>query len=70
MKFFTKVRQLTLLQSAMDCLIDYKLRQLFSLFYYKVLQGLLHCDKDYKTWRLYRVQQYARSCTVPPLPWV
>ena len=49
MKFFTKVRQLTLLQSAMDCLIDYKLRQLFSLFYYKVRQGLLHCDKDYKT---------------------
>ena len=49
MKFFTKVRQLTLLQSAMDCLIDYKLRQLFSLFYNKVRQGLLHCDKDYKT---------------------
>ena len=31
MKFFTKVRQLTLSQSAMDCLIDYKLRQLSSL---------------------------------------
>ena len=52
----------------MDCLTDSKLRQLFFLFYnYKVRQGLLHCDKDYKTWRLYRVQQYARSSTVPPL---
>lgn len=41
MKFFTKLRQLTLLQSAMDCLIDSKLRQLFFLFYnYK-------CDRVY-----------------------
>ena len=29
MKFFTKVRQLTLLQSARDCLIDCQLRKLF-----------------------------------------
>ena len=39
MKFFTKVQQLTLSQSAMDCLIDYKLQQLFSLFYYKSIQS-------------------------------
>ena len=54
---YYKLRQLSLLQSAMDCY--YKLRH---LFYYKVRHGLLQiataitkCD-DY-----YKLQQYIRS---------
>ena len=73
MKFFTKVRQLTLLQSAMDCLIDSKLRQLFFCFI------ITKCDRVYyiatritKRDDYYRLQQYARSSTLlhrpsPPL---
>ena len=56
---YYKLRQLSLLQSAMDCY--YKLRQ---LFYYKVRQGLLQiatgitkCD-DY-----YELRQYKHSLT-------
>ena len=67
MKFFTKLRQLTLLQSAMDYLIDSKLRQLFFLFYnHKVRQGLLHCDKDYKTWRLLPLATVRAFLHIPP----
>ena len=51
-----------------------KLRQLFSLFYYKVRQGLSHCDKNYKTWQLLPLATVRaflhHSSTVPPLPTV
>lgn len=74
MKFFTKVRQLTLLQSAMDCLIDSKLRQLFFCFI------ITKCDRVYYIatritkrddyYRLNSTRVPPHSFTVPPLPCV
>ena len=64
MKFFTKVRQLTLLQSAMDCLIDSKLRQLF-LFCFIITK----CDRVYYiATRITKRDDYTacNSTRVPP----
>ena len=72
MKFFTKLRQLTLLQSAMDCLIDSKLRQLFFCFIitkcdrvYYIATRITKRD-DFTACNSTRVPPH--SSTVPPLP--
>ena len=64
---YYKLRQLSLLQSAMDCY--YKMRQ---LFYYKVRQGLLQiatgitkCDDYYKLRQYKRLERRTCNSEVP-----